>query len=163
MGGGSRTLSRSVSSSSSVVLLGPFPSPVPTSSTQLETSSPHSSGQSSYRGPSPTRVSRLTLSDLWEPRSTSTPVPSGTIEDVNHVDSVPVSTQMLKNILKTVAGCSASDESKDEVFTKDELVILVSRFKDLGDDEKNELFEYVKLLEIRNPQLVRSVREEVNL
>ena len=53
--------------------------------------------------------------------------------------------------------------NKDEVFTKDELVILVSRFKDLGDDEKHELFEYVKLLEVRNPELVRSVREEVNL
>ena len=100
---------------------------------------------------------------MWEPRSTSTPVPSETIEDGNHVDSVPVSTQMLKNILKTVAGCSTSEESKDEVFTKDELVILVSRFKHLGDDEKNELFEYVKLLEVRNPHLVRSVREEVNL
>ena len=37
------------------------------------------------------------------------------------------------------------------------------KFKDLSEEEKNELFEYVKLLEVKNPQLVKSVREEINL
>ena len=149
---------------SSVALLGPFPSPVPTSFSQVETLSPHSSGVSYYPDQSPTRMPSLTLSDLWEPRLTSTPVPSETIEHGNLDDAVQqVSTQMLKNILKTVAVCSTTDETKDEVFTKEELVTLVSKFKDLSEEEKNELFEYVKLLEVKNPQLVKSVREEINL
>jgi len=144
-----------------VSLLGPFPSPVPTSSTQLEQLSspdPDSSGFFSSQDQVPSRASSLTLSDLWEPRSTSTPVP---YEEGVPVDSVQVSTQMLRNILKTVEGGSIIDETKDEIFTKDELVTLVSRFKDLCGEEKQELFEYMKLLEVKNPQLMNSVKEEV--
>jgi len=151
--------SSTMSSTCFVSLLGPFPSPVPTSSTQLEQiSSPDSSGFFSYQDQVPSIASSLTLSDLWEPRSTSTPVPS---EEGVSVDSVQVSTQMLKNILKTVEGGRTTDETKDEIFTKDELVTLVSRFKDLCGEEKQELFEYMKLLEVKNPKLVDSVREEV--
>jgi len=151
--------SSTMSSTCFVSLLGPFPSPVPTSSTQLEQfSSPDSSGFFSYQDQVPSRASSLTLSDLWEPRSTSTPVPS---EEGVSVNSVQVSTQMLKNILKTVEGGRTTDETKDEIFTKDELVTLVSRFKDLCGEEKQELFEYMKLLEVKNPQLVDSVREQV--
>ena len=63
--------------------------------------------------------------------------------------------------MKTVEGGSSTDETKDEILTKDELVTLVSRFKDLCGEEKQELYEYMKLLEVKNPQLVDSVREEV--
>jgi len=155
---GSRTSSY-MNSTCVVSLLGPFPSPVPTSSTQLEHySSPDSSGFFSSQDQVPSRASSLTLSDLWEPRSTSTPVPS---EEGVPVDPVQVSTQMLKNILKTVEGGYSTDETKDEILTKDELVTLVSRFKDLCGEEKQELYEYMKLLEVKNPQLVDSVREEV--
>jgi len=153
--------STTMSSTCFVSLLGPFPSPVPTLSTQLDQLSspdPDSSGFFSSQEEVPSRASSLTLSDLWEPRSTSTPVPS---EEGVSVDSVQVSTQMLKNILKTVEGGPTTDETKDEIFTKDELVTLVSRFKDLCGEEKQELFEYMKLLEMKNPRLVESVREEV--
>merc|ERR1712179_425189 len=135
---------------------GPLPSPVPTSSMQLEHSS-SSSGFFSSEDKDPSRASSVTLSDLWEPRSTSTPAP----EEGVPVDLGQVSTQMLKNILKTVEGEPSNDETKDAIFTKDELVILVSRFKDLCGKEKQELFEYMKFLEVKNPQLVNSVREEV--
>merc|ERR1712083_53664 len=118
-----------------------------------------SSGFFSSQDQVPSRASSLTLSDLWEPRSTSTPVPN---EDGGlPVDSGQVSTQMLRNILKTVEGGPIIDETEDEIFTKDELVTLVSRFKDLCGEEKQELFEYMKLLEVKNLELVKSVREEL--
>jgi len=162
-GGSSGTKTSSTTSSTCFVsLLGPFPSPVPTSSTQLEQCSspdPDSSGFFSSQDQVPSRASSLTLSDLWEPRSTSTPVPYE--EGGLPVESVQVSTQMLRNILKTVEGGPIIDETKDEIFTKDELVTLVSRFKDLCGEEKQELFEYMKLLEVKNPELVKNVREEV--
>jgi len=148
--------SSKINSQCFVSLLGPLPSPVPTSSMQLEHSS-SSSGFFSSEDKDPSRASSVTLSDLWEPRSTSTPAP----EEGVPVDLGQVSTQMLKNILKTVEGEPSNDETKDAIFTKDELVILVSRFKDLCGKEKQELFDYMKFLEVENPQLVNSVREEV--
>ena len=72
-----------------------------------------------------------------------------------------LSTQKLMNIMKIVSGASTADETNDEVFTKNELTTLVSRFKDLCEDEKKELLEYVKSLEVKNPQLVKSVRSEM--
>merc|ERR1719481_2484344 len=105
----------------------------------------------------------MTLDDLWEPRSTSTPVTMDTAEEGNALveASVHISTKMLKSILKTVVGGSNEVDIENELFTKDELITLVSRYKDLNDDEKKELFEYVKMLQEKNPKLVRSVRAAV--
>ena len=58
---------------------------------------------------------------------------------------------------------SSSNTSKsddDALFTKEELKSLVLRFKDLSQDEKHELLEYVKLMEVIDPELIKSVRNE---
>ena len=152
---------RSINSAS---LLGPFPSPVPTFSFRTEPQPSKSGSDSSSQIEASCDLAKLTaLDDLWEPRSTSTPVTSGTAVKGNALveASVQVSTKMLKSILKTVAGGSNEVDTEHELFTKDELITLVSRFKDLNDDEKKELFEYVKMLQEKNPQLVRSVRAAV--
>jgi len=153
---------RSINSVSS---LGPFPSPVPTFTFRTEPQpSPKSGSDISSQIEASCDLANLTALDgLWEPRSTSTPVTSDTVVEGNvPVEaSVQVSTKMLKSILKTVAGGSNEVDTENELFTKDELITLVLRYKDLNDDEKKELFEYVKMLQEKNPQLVRSVRAAV--
>jgi len=152
---------RSINSAS---LLGPFPSPVPTFTFRTEPQPSKSGSDSSSQIEASCDLAKLTaLDDLWEPRSTSTPVTLDTDVEGNVLveASVQVSTKMLKSILKTVAGGSNEVDTEHELFTKDELITLVSRYKDLNDDEKKELFEYVKMLQEKNPQLVRSVRAAV--
>ena len=71
-----------------------------------------------------------------------------------------VSTKMLQNILVTVAG--VKEEVRDDlVLTKEELKTLVLRFKDLSEPEKQELYEYVKMMQVKDPELVQGVRNEI--
>jgi len=147
--------------------LEPFLSPVPTSSLQSEPdSSPNLGSLLSFLGQGSSSVTRLALSESWKPLSTSTPAPS-LIDDEEGVPPVDLAVhqvsdkQNFQNIKKFVAEASTVDETSDEVITKDELISLATRFKDLCEDEKKELLEYVKSLEVKNPQLVKSVRSEV--
>lgn len=127
-------------------VLGPFPSPVPTSVLSDPVSSPL---PSSHAFPFPSQdLHNLSYSDLWKPRSTSTPVP------------VEVSTKMLQNILTSVAGVK-DDTSDALVLTKEELKTLVLKFKDLCEPEKQELFEYVKMMQVKDPEMIKSIRNEL--
>jgi len=152
---------------SSISTLEPFLSSVPTSSLQSEPdSSPNLGSLFSFLGQGSSNVSRLALYESWKPLSTSTPAPS-LIDDEEAVPPVDLAVhqvsdkQKFQNIKKFVAEASTVDETSDEVITKDELISLATRFKDLCEDEKKELLEYVKSLEVKNPQLVKSVRSEV--
>merc|ERR1712142_839468 len=103
------TLSRrkisSKSSINSTSLLGPFPSPVPTFTFRTEPPpSPKSGSDISSQIEASCDLATLTaIDDLWEPRSTSTPVTSDTVVEGNSLvegsASVQVSTKMLKSIL----------------------------------------------------------------
>ena len=161
----SRISSRS-NLTSSISSLEPIYSPLPTSSLLSETNfSPKLGSILPCVGHDSSSVSGLVLSDSWEPRSTSTPAPS-LIDDEGGVapphTNVKISAaQKFQNVLKIVVGSSTGDENKKEVLTKEELVSLASRFKDLCENEKKELLEYVKSIQVKNPQLVKSVRDEV--
>jgi hypothetical protein len=127
-------------------VLGPFPSPVPTSLLSDRLSSPLLSSHA-FSFPPP-YLHSLAYSDLWKPRSTSTPVP------------VVVSTKMLQNILTSVAGVK-EDTSEVLVLTKEELKTLVLKFKDLSEPEKQELFEYVKMMQVKDPEMIKSIRNDL--
>jgi len=129
-------------------VLGPFPLPVPTSLLSDSSSSPLLSSQ--VFPFQPQDLPNLSLCDLWKPRSTSTPVP------------VEVSTKMLQNILTSVKGVKEGT-SDALVLTKEELKTLVLKFKELSEPEKQELFEYVKMMQVKDPQMIKNVRNELSL
>jgi len=129
-------------------VLGPFPLPVPTSLLSDSSSSPLSSSRAFTFQPQD--LPNLSLCDLWKPRSTSTPVP------------VEVSTKMLQNILTSVKGVKEGT-SDALVLTKEELKTLVLKFKELSEPEKQELFEYVKMMQVKDPQMIKNVRNELSL
>eukprot|EP00092_Neocalanus_flemingeri_P041896 GFUD01045630.1.p1 GENE.GFUD01045630.1~~GFUD01045630.1.p1 ORF type:complete len:452 (-),score=122.32 GFUD01045630.1:52-1407(-) len=134
-----------------------FPSPVPLpflSESVTGTLSSSRSRSSSDIPPSfpPTPFkSTLFFSELWKPRSTSTPVP----EDV-------LSTNMLRKILTSVSKSEfVDDKPKQELeLTKEELKTLVLKFKELSEPEKEELFDYIKRMQLKNPKMIKWVREE---
>ena len=66
---------------------------------------------------------------------------------------------MLQNILSTVS--SVEDESKQSPYlNKDELKTLVLKFKELSEPEKQELFDYVKIMQVKDPEMIKWVRDE---
>ena len=67
---------------------------------------------------------------------------------------------MLQNILTSVAGVK-EDTSDPLVLTKEELKTLVLKFKELSEPEKQELFEYVKMMQVKDPELIKNVRNEL--
>ena len=67
---------------------------------------------------------------------------------------------MLQNILTSVAGVK-EDTSEVLVLTKEELKTLVLKFKDLCEPEKQELFEYVKMMQVKDPEMIKSIRNEL--
>ena len=67
---------------------------------------------------------------------------------------------MLQNILTSVAGVE-DDTSDALVLTKEELKTLVLKFKDLCEPEKQELFEYVKMMQVKDPEMIKSIRNEL--
>jgi len=96
-------------------------------------------------------MSSLTYSKLWEPRSTSTPI------------KLDVSTAMLQNILATVSNpTSVKEEIQGQGLdlTREELKTLVLKLHELTEPEKQELFDYVKVMQVRNPEMIKWVRNE---
>ena len=67
---------------------------------------------------------------------------------------------MLQNILTSVAGVK-EDTSEVLILTKEELKTLVLKFKDLSEPEKQELFEYVKMMQVKDPEMIKSIRNEL--
>ena len=72
---------------------------------------------------------------------------------------------MLQQILASVSSVSSvaivQDEAKQALdLTKEELKTLVLKFSELSDPEKQELFDYVKLLQVKDPEIIKWVRNE---
>ena len=67
---------------------------------------------------------------------------------------------MLQNILTSVVGVK-EDMSDAFVATKEELKTLVLKFKELSEPEKQELFECVKMIQVKDPELIKNVRNEL--
>jgi len=138
------------------------PSPVPIFSSHFGScSSPKSnSNLSSNNGLALGCVNNPSLVDsLWEPRASFTPLPSDINRSGLTEPGIQISSQRVRSFDKSGAKGFHQDNIKDELLTKDELISLLSRFKELNEGKKKEVIEYLKRLKVKNPELVKSVRD----